>query len=385
MTDPTMKPQPDRIASLFDRAKRDIDDGVLPACQIAIAQGGEVVASATFGDATDDTRFIMWSCTKAITGAAVWMVMGEGGLDPTAKVGEYIPEFATNGKEVITVEQLLLHTAGIPYAPIGARQQRTSEGRREAFAGWGLNWEPGSRFEYHPMSAHWVLAELVQTVTRSDYREFIKARINEPLKLSRLQLGVPQEEQGDIADMVLVGTPATTEEFEAAGLPAPTAPAAAVAVDSFALTMNHPKSRAVGIPAGGAVSTAADLALFYQALLHNPGELWAPAVLADGTGTVRNSFPDRNNGDIPVNRTRGLVVAGGDGNAWRRVNFGKTCGPRTFGHDGAFGQLAWADPDTGISFAYLTNGLDRNNVRGGRRGLDLSGGAGLVTTPASEN
>jgi CubicO group peptidase (beta-lactamase class C family) len=109
--------------------------------------------------------------------------------------------------------------------------------------------------------------------------------------------------------------------------------------------------------------------------------LWSPDVLADGTGTVRNTYPDPGQGGIPANRTRGLVVAGDDGHAWRRVNFGRTVSARTFGHDGAFGQIAWADPVSGLSFAYLTNGLDRHNVRLGHRGLDLSGLAGLCTTP----
>jgi CubicO group peptidase (beta-lactamase class C family) len=58
--------------------------------------------------------------------------------------------------------------------------------------------------------------------------------------------------------------------------------------------------------------------------------------------------------------------------------FASTNSQRTFGHMGAGGQVSWADPTTGLSFAYLTNGLDRNPVRMGVRGLSLSYRAGAV-------
>jgi CubicO group peptidase (beta-lactamase class C family) len=51
---------------------------------------------------------------------------------------------------------------------------------------------------------------------------------------------------------------------------------------------------------------------------------------------------------------------------------GRTCSPGTFGHNGAGGQIAWADPATGLSFAYVTNGLDRDPLRQGRRGTAVS-------------
>ena len=110
---------------------------------------------------------------------------------------------------------------------------------------------------------------------------------------------------------------------------------------------------------------AADLALLYQAFLHDPQGMWDPDVLADATGTVRNTLPDL--WGVPANRTRGgLVVAGDDGFAHRR-GFGRTASPRAFGHNGAGGQLAFADPETGLSVAYVTNGLDQHLIRQQRR------------------
>ena len=106
--------------------------------------------------------------------------------------------------------------------------------------------------------------------------------------------------------------------------------------------------------------------------------LWDPAWLADGTGNVRNTFPDPVLGYRAM-RTLGLVVAGDDGQAFMRGK-GHTVSPRTFGHNGAGGQIAWADPVTGLSFVYLTNGIDRDFLRESRRTSGLASRAGLLTT-----
>jgi CubicO group peptidase (beta-lactamase class C family) len=118
------------------------------------------------------------------------------------------------------------------------------------------------------------------------------------------------------------------------------------------------------------VSDAASLALFYQGLLHNPAGIWKDELLRDVTGNVRNHFPDLLTG-LPIERTLGLCTAGKDGKGSLR-GFGKTTSGRAFGHGGAAGQVAWADPETGISFCYLTNGVDANFIRIGRRGVALS-------------
>jgi CubicO group peptidase (beta-lactamase class C family) len=118
--------------------------------------------------------------------------------------------------------------------------------------------------------------------------------------------------------------------------------------------------------------------MFYQALLRNTGDLWGGATLADATGTVRNTFADPLTG-VKANRALGVILAGDDGLAHIRGGFGKTQSPGAFGHPGAGGQLAWADPATGVSLAYLTNGLDRHLIREARRGVGISSRAGLLT------
>jgi CubicO group peptidase (beta-lactamase class C family) len=144
------------------------------------------------------------------------------------------------------------------------------------------------------------------------------------------------------------------------------------------LAFNDPAVQAVGVPGGGGVMRASDVARFYQAVLRNPGEMWRPDVLADAVRRVRNRLPDPLTG-TPANRTLGLVQAGDDGLAYMR-GFGRTVSPRTVGHNGARGQLAWADPATGLSFAYCTNGLDEHAVREPRRGTALSSLAAVCAT-----
>ena len=124
------------------------------------------------------------------------------------------------------------------------------------------------------------------------------------------------------------------------------------------------------MPGAGAVGNALDVARYFQAMLRNDGSVWRPDVLADATGSIRNDLIDPWT-RVPAHRTLGLRVAGGDGAAVLR-GFGQGVGPRSFGASGVGGQVAWADPDSGLSFCYLTNGLDADPVRSFRRQATLS-------------
>src|SRR5215470_16311180 len=260
----------------------------------------EVVESFRCGEvpAGDATRYVIFSATKAIVAAAVWQLLGEGRLALGDPVAKHVGEFATNGKGAVTVEQLLLHTAGFPRAPLGPPAWETRAARLAAFARWRLNWEPGTRFEYHASSAHWVLAELLERIDGVDYRVAIAQRVMEPLGLRRLRLGVPPAEQGDLARVGLVGEPPTAAEWEAAlGIPGwDPGEVTDAALAAFA----RPEVVAVGVPGAGGVSDAAELALFYQALLHDPKRLWDAAVLADATSRVWNDLPDLPGGRLPA-------------------------------------------------------------------------------------
>lgn len=375
---------PEKLEALFERAAREVDEGLLPSAQVAVARRGRIAGMRTFGrverqgrpgPATDDTLYCIFSCTKAITSAAAWILIQEGKLDPSERVADVVPDFATHGKEGVVVEQLLLHTAGFPHAPFLPPEFLDPARRRARFATWRLNWEPGSRFEYHPSSSMYVIADILERRTGMTYGEFVRERIARPLGLTDFWCGLPEDEQPRMADLVYVGEELTDEEFRAAGFPKP--PVTEVTEEAV-LGFNRADFRRAGIPGGGGTTTAAGLALFYQGILGDArGEgagIWRPEtlehVLAVRTGDLRDPVFG-----VPVHRALGVVVAGDDP-AMR--GFGKTNSPTAFGHGGAGGQIGWADPETGISFGYCTNGFDRNALRMARRIVGLSSRAGAL-------
>ena len=361
------------VKALLARAHREVDSGLLPSAQIAVAHEGELVEFETFGDATNETRYVVYSATKAFVAGAVWALIGDGLIDVSKRVVEYISEFASNGKDVITLEQVMLHTGGFPSAPLNPIDGDTSAGRIAAFTKWRLNWEPGSTFEYHPSSAHWVLAEVIERVTGRDFRDIVEERVTTPAGLGRVLGDVPHV----AAELIVVGEPATPDELEAA-LGVRSIDVGEVTTAAL-MGFNDPAVQRVGMPGGGGVMRAADLALYYQAVLHNPGGMWDPTVLADVTSNVRNRLPDRLTG-LPANRTLGLVQAGDDGRRSLR-GMGHTVSSRAFGHNGAKGQIAWADPASGLSFGYCTNGLDEHFLREARRTTSIASMAGSCGTP----
>ena len=366
------------IIKLLDRARRGVDDGLLPSCQLALGFEGEVVLNEAFGDATLDTRYIMYSATKPFIASVVWQLIAEGSIDPAAKVTEYFPAFGANGKDVITVEQVMLHTSGFPMAPMNNIKWKTRPSRQQVMADRRLNWEPGTQFEYHPTSAHWVLAELIDVVTGNDYRDELERRVTGPIGIGRM-LGVgdgASPAQPRVAVNVLVGDHASPDELEAA-FGVREFPVGEVN-DTALLRFNEPAEQQVGVPGGGGIADASQIVRFYQELLHNKLGLWPKDLLADVTGRVRNVFPDPLT-HTPANRSLGLVLAGDDGRSQFR-GMGRTVSPRAFGHNGAKGQLVWADPATGLSFAYLTNGLDSNEVREPRTGSAINSLAGVCAT-----
>lgn len=371
---------PGAVAALVARARREVEDGLLPSCQLALARDGRLVVFETIGDATAASRYVVFSVTKAITAGAVWLLVGEGALDVATPVADLIPEFGSNGKDAVTVEHLLTHTAGFPFAPLDPVADTTRERRLARYASWRLDWEPGSRFVYHPTAAHWVLGDVIEAVSGVDAPTFVRTRIADPLGLSSMRLGDPPDRQGDVLPLFDCGEPPTQAELDALGIPGLTVDLLVGEVTTDALLVfNDPGVRALGAPGAGGIADAADLARYYQALLRNPGRLWDPAVLADGTGRVRVDLPDPVLGH-PSHRSLGLMIAG-EGTTASTRGFGFTCSPAAFGHGGAGGQIAWADPATGISFAYLTNGLDRNVVREARRTAGLSSRAAACPAP----
>ena len=362
---------PAKLEELLSRVKEEVDEGLLPSAQIAIGRNGKLAAFETYGDASNDSLYCVFSSTKAITSTAAWLLIQEGKLDVEELVRDIVPEFGTNGKEGVRVEQLFTHAAGLPSAPFRSTDWNDRDTRLSRFSSWRLNWEPGSRFEYHPTSSMWVIAEIIERRSGSKFTDFVRERIAIPLGLTDLWVGLPEEQHARVKDVVHVGDGLTSEDYQRMGIPEP--PVTEVTEDALT-SFNQSEIRKVGVPGGGGIMTAAELALFYQALINNGKaldgtQIWSPEIIGFGT-TIRS-------GDLTdllyrkrCNRALGLIISGDEDRNYR--GFGHTNSPSAFGHGGAGGQIAWGDPETGISIGYCTNGHDRNGLRVGRRGVSIS-------------
>jgi CubicO group peptidase (beta-lactamase class C family) len=356
----------EHLEAVFARAKRDVDDGTLPSASVAVARNGKLAGFRVYGEAvqggqlkpaTEETLYTIFSSTKAVVGAAVWTLFEDKLLRLDEEVADIVPEFATNGKDVVTVEQALLHIGGFPMAPLGHPQWATRAGRLDAFSKWRLNWEPGTKFEYHATSLHWVLMEIIERRTGIDGWKFLRERILDPMGLDGLYVGLPAEENSRVADVTYVVPPEP-----------PPGGWGEVTPDAL-LNFNRPEVRAVGVPGGGGISRAAELALFYQPLVNGgttaDGKRIMKAETIEFATQVRTKDFHVDLLGNPVNRALAVVVAGSDGKQHFR-GFGHTASPRAFGHGGAGGQVGWGDPETGISVGYCTNGFVDELTQGRR-------------------
>jgi len=336
---------------LLDRARLEVDEGLLPSAQVAVAHGNELVAFETFGDAQPQTRYVLQSCGRVLVAGAAWKLISDGLLDVTRKVVDYIPEFGDNGKESVTVEQVMTHTGGFPLAPLGYPRMLERSDRIEAFRKWRLTYEPGTRLEFHLTSAAWVLEEICFRVSGRAMRDYLRDEIVKPLGLGSIEIG-PSVDSPDIAPFVMTGDDPGAE------------------TNAWGAWYLAPRDvLAAGEPSHSSVATAADLALFGQALLHS--ELWSRDVVTDASRLRVTLTVEGERGfthQVAGNTGLFVVVAGDDG--LQHAFLPTTGTPQLFGHGGASSQITFADPGTGLSFAFLTNGYPPSGYDGSRAGLN---------------
>lgn len=349
-----------RIDDLAARVQREVDEGRSGAAQFTLALDGKVIATRSFGTAGPTSRFVIFSATKTLVAMALVGDVANGTLDLTSLVATTIPEFGANGKGDVTVLQLLTMQGGFPQAPMTPEHWGSSEGRREQFSRWHLAWPAGTRTEYHPIAAHWVIVELLESISRRPYADVVDERISSPAGIGRMLGGV-----GPTEDVITVHStgerPPDHVLIDTFGR-ADVVPQASIGPEAL-LSMNHPKARAAAIPGGGAVARSDEIALIYQRFLHADAPGWADAI-----GTVRNGSINVTDG-LPANRTIAGVVAGADG--WHAHRWFPSA-PRAFGHHGAGGQLCWLDPDSGLSFCFLHDTLHQDPRVDFTRSRDLN-------------
>ncbi len=353
----------DKLHELYGYVEDIVAAEQLPAAQIAIGYEGELAGMRTFGAAQqgdrvvaarDDTLFCMFSATKAIVGVGVWKLLDDGLLDLDERVVDIIPGWcAEGGGEAsyadVTVHHVMLHTGGFPMAPMNPRLWEDREARLRRMMGWRLNWTPDTQWEYHATSAHWVLAEIIEQKTGEDFRDWLRTNLLDPMGLDNLYVGLPNEEHGRAASIVY-----TEEPLPVAG---------GEVFPQTILHFNLASQRRAGCPGGGAFANAADVAMFYQEAI-NPSDDGPLSRSAVELGTTVGTNPDRHTdplSGIHVNRALTVVLAGDDGLAQER-GFGQGVSPSAFGHAGAGGQIAWGDPETGLSVSFLTNGFQQDEA-----------------------
>jgi CubicO group peptidase (beta-lactamase class C family) len=324
-----------------------------PGAQLAVARHGKLALYRAFGSATvapprpadEWTLFPLFSNTKVVTAAAVWTLVEEGKLRFADRVAEHVPGFEAHGKKDVTVAHLLTHQAGFPAAEVPPECFTDRERLRHAVCEFRLEWPPATRSIYHRLAAHWVIAVLIEAITGADYRNEIRKRVIEPLGLTEeMFLGLPETEDHRASAMY---TPKQTEQW-------PLDPMVAA-----------PAFRRAGIPGAGGYATARAMAVFYQMMAQ--GGVWngvrivSPRMIdyvtRDFTGDVVDDYTG-----YPMHRGLGPFSRGQTGHP----GLGSIGHPRTFGHSGVGTSYCWADPESGLSFAFLSN-CRRDNAWHNRR------------------
>ena len=330
----------DQIGRLDALIRSHIAAGHYPGAQIAIARHGQLALSRSYGEAasgrpaTDDTLWLLYSNTKVITAAACWLLAERGAFRFTDRISDHLPEFAANGKREVTVMQVITHMAGYPNAQVPAAAWEDHAALRAAVCGFNLEFTPGTRLHYHGQSAHWTLAVLIEALTGQDFRSFIRSELIERMGLQdEMFVGLPEGEMGRAADM--------HEPAEGGVRPI---------ADN-----NSAAWRKAGSPGAGGYATARAMASFYQMMLSG-GVLGEARILGPRTlgYAIRNWTGDAVDAfmGMPMHRGLGPHLRGTTPSV---RGLGSFASPQTFGHGGVGSSYCWGDPDSDVSFAYLTN------------------------------
>lgn len=306
---------------------------LMPGAVVLIARQQKVVFLKAYGSRalkpkaepmTTETVFDMASITKPMaTATSVMKLVEQGKVELDAPVAKYIPEFAANGKDRVTVRQLLTHQGGL--IPDNSIRDYRDGGRKAMARIYNLKFyvPPATKFVYTDVGFI-VLADLVKRVSGQDVHEFSQAHIYRPLGLT---------ETGYRPAPELMRRAAPTEKINGKWRRG---------------VVHDPRAFALGGIAGhaGLFSTAEDIAV-YAAMMKNAGELTGVRVLKAETVremTTANKIADGNQ--------RGL---GWDKQTGYSYNKGDLMTAAAFGHGGFTGTVLWMDPQLDLTFVFLSN------------------------------
>lgn len=301
---------------------------------------------------TADTAPMVFSATKGMTSTVIHRLADRGLIDYDAPVAEYWPEFGANGKADITVRQVMRHRAGLS-ALHGASTQdlldhAVMEERMAAAPAGKLLGKPA----YHALTYGWLMSGLARAVTGKGMRELFRQELAEPLNTDGLHLGRPPAHASTRPAQII--TPQST-------IPNPLFNAVAPKIAALQMSagfgaMYFPGMRAVvqgeipfldgELPAVNGVVTARALAKMYGAIA-NGGEI-------DGTRFLSRELVAGLTGRPSLRPDRNILMPLGFHLGYHQVPFNLMPG---FGHAGLGGSIGWADPASGLAFAFVHNRL----------------------------
>lgn len=347
----------DSIAPLVEHA---IQQGQMPGAVVLIGHDGKVVYRRAFGYRTRiphdspmkvDTMFDLASLTKVTaTTPAIMQLFQEGKIRLDDPVADYWPEFAENGKQSVTVRDLLTHYSGLPPDLPLAQPWSGYDTAMKLIVAAHLIHPPGTRFEYSDVNFE-TLGELVRRISGEPLNVYCEEHIFKPLGMTHTMFLPPASLHDQIA-------PTQPPDQKDEMIPW--------------YSVNDPTSYRMGGVAGhaGLYSTADDLSIYAQMIL-NGGEYHGVRVLSPMT-VMKMTTPATPPGAIAV---RGL---GWDIDTAFSSNRGELFPVGSFGHTGWTGTAIWIDPFSKTYVIILTNA-----VHAGRHGDVIPLRAKIATIAAA--
>ncbi|MEO7931771.1 MAG: serine hydrolase domain-containing protein [Chthoniobacterales bacterium] len=312
---------------------------------------------------TADTPVLIWSATKALAAGTLLAVLEEEDIELERHVADFWPQFAAAGKREITLAQLLSHQAGLPGLLDSAISVFDHEAVCNALANQTPLWKPGEFHGYHTRTFGFLLDELVRRLTSQPLGAMWRTIFGDPMELD-LWIGLPAERLDSIAPVF----PARNS----GGLPDNAFWRAMAAPDSLTrlafstpaglasiASMNTPAARLASLPAIGGIGTAHALGKWY-AMLANGGEMDGQRYFSPETIAQMSRILSQGDDRVTLEHTAfscGFMLDPIDANGMKlRSLYGPS--PRAFGHPGAGGSHAFADPENGLAFAYVMNQME---------------------------
>jgi CubicO group peptidase (beta-lactamase class C family) len=380
LVDGHLAPGFDAVRDAFVAA---FEDKPLMGAALAIRHRGELVVDLWGGVADDrdgspwgrDTTSVIFSCTKGLTSILAARLVEEGRLDYDAPVAEYWPEFAQAGKSAVLVRHVLAHQSGLsaPRRPWTLADVCDWTRATTALAAQEPLWEPGSSYAYHALTHGWLVGEIIRRVTGRRVGEYFAERIAAPLGVEAW-IGLPPELDDRVAHLHL-GPSFTQPPEEGVQEPAAEGPdwteLALTLGGAFPVELvgpergfNDPAVRAAEVPGAGGVATARALATIWSATVTEVAgvRLLEPETLRHAVAVQTEGRPLF---DAPPPWPRWGMGFQLDSAARRYVT------AAGFGHDGAGGQVAFADPGAGVGFAFLTNQMEAADDDRATRVIDV--------------